>query len=415
MNPKCVLAYSGGLDTSVAIRWIGENYKVDVIAVSVDIGEEKNYEAIRQKGLQVGAVEARVVDAKDEFLHDFVWHALKANVMYEDRYPAFTSLARPLIAKKQVEVAEEVGAEYVAHGCTGKGNDQVRFELTYQALKPELKVIAPAREWKMSREEEVAYAEKHGIPVPVGKESPYSIDVNMWGRSIECGPLEDAAQEPPEDAFEWTVSPQNAPDEPTYLEIEFERGIPVALEGERLGGVELIARLNAIGGRNGVGRVNMMENRLVGIKSRETYEVPAATILISAHRDLESLTVDRETAHFKRLIEHRYSDLVYNGQWYTPLREALDAFVDQTQEAVWGTTRVKLYKGSCEVVGRSSPVSLYDLKLATYGPEDAFDQTLAKGFIDIYALPAKVAAAVRRRSAIPAPQAKREQQQGKKR
>ncbi|MFQ6133252.1 MAG: argininosuccinate synthase [Armatimonadota bacterium] len=415
MKPKCVLAYSGGLDTSVAIKWIADNYDVDVVAVAVDIGEEKNYEAIRKKGKDVGAVDSRVVDAKEEFLHDFVWHALKANLMYEDKYPAFTSLARPLIAKKQVEVAEELGAQYVSHGCTGKGNDQVRFELTYQVLNPELKVIAPAREWNMTREEAVEYAQRHGIPVPVDVDSPYSIDINMWGRSIECGPLEDATREPPEEAFEWTVAPEEAPDDPTYVEIEWERGIPVALDGERMDGVELIARLNEIGGRNGVGRVSMMENRLVGIKSRETYEVPAATILIAAHRDLESLTLDRETAHFKRLIEHRYADLVYNGEWYTPLREALDAFVDQTQEAVWGTTRVKLYKGACEVVGRSSPVSLYDLELATYGAEDAFDQSLAKGFIDIYALPAKVAADVRRRSAIPTPQARSQRKQGSRR
>ncbi len=403
MKPTCVLAYSGGLDTSVAIRWIAENYNVDVVAVAVDIGEEKNYEAIREKGLKVGAVESRVVDAQEEFLHDFVWHALKANCMYEDQYPAFTSLARPLIAKKQVEVATELGAQFVSHGCTGKGNDQVRFELTYAALAPELRVIAPAREWRMTREEEVEYAEEHGIPVPVGKESPYSVDVNMWGRSIECGPLEDASQEPPEDAFEWTVAPEQAPDEPTYLEVEWERGIPVALDGERLDGVALIARLNEIGGRNGVGRVSMMENRLVGIKSRETYEVPAAAILITAHRDLESLTLDRETQQYKRLLERKYAELVYFGEWYTPLREALDAFVNQTQECVWGTTRVKLYKGGCVVVGRTSPVSQYDLSLATYGDEDQFDQTAAKGFVDIFSLPAKVAAAVRRSGSIPHP------------
>lgn len=395
---KCVLAYSGGLDTSVAIRWIAENYDVDVIAVAVDIGEERDYEGIRKKGIDVGAVESLIVDAREEFLNDFVWHALKANCMYEDKYPAFTSLARPLIAKKQVEVAQETGAEYVSHGCTGKGNDQVRFELTYAALMPSLKVIAPAREWNMTREEEVEYAEKHGIPVPVGKESPYSVDTNMWGRSIECGPLEDATLEPPEEAFLWTTAPERAPDKPTYIEIEFEEGIPVALDGERLGGVELIETLNRIGGENGVGRVNMMENRLVGIKSRETYEVPAATILIMAHRDLESLTLDRETQHFKRIIEQRFSELVYYGEWYMPLREALDAFMDETQKTVTGTVRMKLYKGSATAVGRSSPMSLYDLKLATYGEEDVFDQSAAVGFIQIYSMPAKVAADVRRQA-----------------
>ena len=362
----------------------------------MDIGEERDYEGIRKKGLDVGAVESHIADAKEEFLNDFVWHALKANCMYEDKYPAFTALARPLIAKKQVEVAAATGAEYVSHGCTGKGNDQVRFELTYAALMPGLKVIAPAREWNMTREQEIDYAEEHSIPVPVGRESPYSIDTNMWGRSIECGPLEDATLEPPEEAFEWTTSPENAPDEPTYLEIEFEQGIPVALDGEKLGGVELIETLNRIGGENGVGRVNMMENRLVGIKSRETYEVPGATILTAAHRDLESLTIDRETQHFKRGVEQRFSELVYYGEWYTPLREALDAFIDETQKTVTGAVRMKLYKGSATAVGRSSPMSLYDLKLATYGDEDEFDQSMALGFIQIYSMPAMVAARVRR-------------------
>ncbi|MFQ6097096.1 MAG: argininosuccinate synthase [Armatimonadota bacterium] len=400
MKPKCVLAYSGGLDTSVAIKWIADNYDVEVVAVAVDIGEEKDYERIRAKGARVGAVDSRIVDAKDEFLNDFIWHALKANLMYEDKYPAFTALGRPLIAKKQIEVAREVGAEYLAHGATGKGNDQVRFELTYAALMPEHKVIAPAREWKMTRDEEVEYAEKHGIPVPVEKGTAYSVDVNMWGRSIECGPIEDASKEVPEDAYQWTVAPEKAPDEPTYVDIEFESGIPVALDGERMGGVELIERLNKLGGQNGVGRVNMMENRLVGIKSRECYEVPAATILITAHRDIESMTIDRDTAHFKRGVEQTYSELVYNGQWYTPLREALDAFIDETQKTVWGTVTVKLYKGSCVAVGRSSRMSLYDLSLATYDEGDEFDQSAAKGFIDIYSLPAKVAAAVRREAKV---------------
>jgi argininosuccinate synthase len=406
MKPKCVLAYSGGLDTSVAIKWIADNYDVDVIAVAVDIGEEKDYEGIRKKGKQVGALESRIADAKEEFLNDFVWHALKANVMYEDKYPAFTALGRPLIAKKQIEVAQEVGAEYLSHGATGKGNDQVRFELTYAALMPRHRVIAPARDWNMTRDEEIEYAHQHGIPVPVEKGTAYSVDTNLWGRSIECGPIEDATREVPEEAYLWTTAPEKAPDEPTYVDIEFENGIPVALDGERLGGIELIERLNKLGGANGVGRVNMIENRLVGIKSRECYEVPAATILIAAHRDLESLTIDRETGHFKRGVEQTYSQLVYNGQWYTPLREALDAFINETQRTVWGKVTMKLYKGSCVAVGRSGPMSLYDLKLATYEEGDQFDQTAAKGFIDIYALPAKVAAEVRRKAVMPRLEAK---------
>jgi len=344
--------------------WIADRYNVDVIALAVDVGEEKNYEAIRRKGEQVGAVESIVVDAKQEFFDDFITRAIAANLMYEHKYPAFTALARPLLAKEQVRIAREKGATYVAHGCTGKGNDQVRFEVTYQALAPELKVIAPAREWNMSREEEIEYAERHGIPVPVGKESPYSTDTNLWGRSIECGVIEDPSQEAPEDAWQWTVSPAQAPDEPAYVQIEFEQGVPVALDGERLPGPELVARLNALGGAHGVGRVNMMENRLVGIKSRELYETPAAAILLA---------------------------------WYTPLREAIDAFMAETQKRVSGTVTMKLYKGRAEAVARESNWSLYDYSLATYAAEDQFDQSASVGFIHIWGLPAKVAAAVRRK------------------
>jgi len=395
-KPKCVLAYSGGLDTSVAIRWIAEKYDVDVIAVAVDVGEEKDYEGIRVKGEQVGAVESIVIDARDEFFADYITRALKANLMYEHKYPAFTALARPLLAEKQVQVALDCGAEFVAHGCTGKGNDQVRFEVTYAALAPHLKVIAPAREWNMTRDEEIDYAAQHGIPVPVDKKSPYSTDTNMWGRSIECGVIEDPALEAPDDAWVWTVSPQDAPDQPAYVAIDFEAGVPVALDGQKLDGVDLVAKLNQIAGANGVGRVNMMENRLVGIKSRELYETPAATVLLAAHRDLESLTLDRETYHFKPMLELRWSELVYYGLWFTPLREAIDAFMDQTQELVSGKVTVKLYKGNCEAVARESANSLYDFSLASYGEADTFDQSKAKGFIDIWALPAKVAAAVKR-------------------
>lgn len=393
---KCVLAYSGGLDTSVAIKWIAEKYNVDIIAVAVDVGEERDYEAIRLKGEQTGAVESIVVDARQEFADEYISRAIKSNLMYEHKYPAFTALARPLLAQKQVEVAVSRGAQYVAHGCTGKGNDQVRFEVTYAALAPELEVIAPAREWNMTREQEIDYAEMNGIPVPVGKKSPYSTDTNLWGRSIECGVIEDPSLEAPDDAWVWTVSPQNAPDQPTYVTVDFEQGVPVALDGQKLPSAELVGKLNQIAGANGVGRVNMMENRLVGIKSRELYETPAATVLLAAHRDLESLTLDRETYHFKPMLELRWAELVYYGLWFTPLREAIDAFVDQTQQMVTGQVTVKLYKGNCEAVARKSEYSLYDFSLASYGEADKFDQTKAKGFIDIWALPAKVAAAMKR-------------------
>ncbi len=396
---KCVLAYSGGLDTSVAIRWIAEQYNVQVIALAVDVGEEKNYEAIRQKAEDIGAIEALVVDARQEFFTDFLTRGIAANLMYEHKYPAFTALARPLLAKVQVQVAQQKGAKYLAHGCTGKGNDQVRFEVTYAALAPDLQVIAPAREWNMTREQEMEYAQQHSIPVPVGKESPYSVDTNLWGRSVECGVIEDPTQEPPDDAWLWTVDVQDAAAEPTYIQIQFEEGIPVALDGEQMAGPELVSRLNAMGGANGVGRINMIENRLVGIKSREVYEAPAATIILEAHRDLESLTLDRETLHFKPYLELRYAELVYYGLWYTPLREALDAFMAQTQKRVSGQVTVKLHKGTCQAVARESDWSLYDYGLATYDAADVFDASAAEGFIHIWSLPAKVAAAVARRQA----------------
>ncbi len=395
MADKCVLAYSGGLDTSVAIRWIAETYDVDVIAVAVDVGEEADYEGIREKGEQVGAVESIVVDAKQEFFDDYITRAIAANLTYENKYVAFTALARPLLAQKQVEVAREKGAKLVAHGCTGKGNDQVRFEVSYAALEPGLEIIAPAREWGMTREESIDYANQHGIPVPVGKKSPYSTDTNLWGRSIECGAIEDPSLEAPEDAWQWTVSPLDAPDEPHYVTIGFEEGVPVSIDGELMGGVELVSALNDLGGAHGVGRVNMMENRLVGIKSRELYECPAATIIIEAHRDLESLVLDRETMHFKQHMELKYAEMVYYGLWFTPLRKALDAFMLETQAPVAGEVTVKLYKGRAEAVSRKSDQSLYDFSLATYGDEDVFDQSGARGFIEIFGLPAKVTSMIR--------------------
>ncbi len=391
MKEKLVLAYSGGLDTSVAIKWLQEKYDVDVVAVAVDVGEEKNYEEIREKALRIGAVSAYVIDAKEEFAKDFVLPALKANALYEGRYPLSAALSRPLIAKKVVEIARKEGAKAVAHGSTGKGNDQVRFEVSFMSLAPELKIVAPVREWNLSREEELEYAKVHGIPVPVRKEKPYSIDVNLWGRSIECGPLEDPQKEPPQDAFLWTVSPQEAPDEPEYIEIEFTRGEPISLNGEKLPLPTLISRLNEIGGRHGVGRIDMVENRLVGIKSREVYEAPAAIILITAHKDLEALTLSRELLHFKQnYIDTKYAELVYYGLWFSQLKECLDAFIEGAEKFVSGEVRLKLFKGSCIPVGRSSPYSLYELSLATYGEGDVFDQRLAEGFVRLWGLPYKI-------------------------
>ncbi len=397
MAEKCVLAYSGGLDTSVAIRWIAEKYNVDVIAIAVDVGEERDYEGIRVKGEKVGAVKSVVADKKDEFFSDFITRAIAANLMYEHKYPAFTALARPLLAKAQVDLARQEGATLLAHGCTGKGNDQVRFEVTYAALAPEMRCIAPAREWGMTREQEIDYAAQHGIPVPVGKESPYSTDTNLWGRSIECGIIEDPSKEAPADAWEWTVNPADAPDEPAYVKITFEAGVPVALDGQRMAGAALVGKLNALAGSHGVGRVNMIENRLVGIKSRELYETPAATVLLAAHRDLESLTLDRETYHFKPYLELRWAELVYYGLWYTPLREAIDGFMAETQKRVNGDVTVKLFKGTAEAVMRESEDSLYDYSLATYDAADKFDQSASEGFIKIWGLPAKVSAAVDRK------------------
>jgi len=393
---KVVLAYSGGLDTSVAIRWMQENYSMEVHAVAIDLGEERDYAGIRQKALDVGAIGSEVIDAKEEFARDFVFPALKANAVYEDRYPLSTALARPLIAKLVGEVALRERADAVAHGATGKGNDQVRFEVTWSCLFPQLKQLAPIREWGMSREEEIDYAKQHGIPVPVEKKSPYSYDTNLWGKSAEAGPLEDPWVEPPADVHQWTKDPDAAPDRPAYVEIGFEKGLPVSLDGESLSPATIVARLNSLAGEHGVGRIDMIENRLVGIKSRETYECPAAVALLAAHRDIESLCLDRELAHFKRVLEIKYSELVYYGLWYSPLRRALDAFVEVTQETVAGAVRMKLHKGNCIAVGRKSPHSLYRYDLATYDQADRFDQRAAKGFIQLWGLSAQIAEEIRR-------------------
>jgi argininosuccinate synthase len=393
---KLVLAYSGGLDTSVAIRWIKEHYGMDVYAVAIDLGEERDYQGIREKALKIGAIGSEVIDAKEEFAREFIFPALKANAMYEDRYPLSTALGRPLIAKKVGEVAIREKADAVAHGATGKGNDQVRFEVAWSCLFPQLKHVAPIREWGMSREEEIEYAKQHGIPIPVEKKSPYSYDTNLWGKSAEAGPLENPWVEPPADVHQWTTEPEATPDEPAYVDIGFERGLPVSLDEEELSPATLIGRLNAIAGDYGVGRIDMIENRLVGIKSRETYECPAATVLLTAHRDLEALCLEREVMHYKRMLELKYAELVYYGLWYSPLRRALDAFMDETQRTVTGTVRMKLLKGNCIPAGRKSPHSMYRFDLATYEKGDRFDQQASVGFIRLWGLSAQIAEQVRR-------------------
>ncbi len=396
--PKVALAYSGGLDTSVAVRWLQEQRGFDVIAVAVDVGEQRDYEAIRRKALDIGAVESLVLDAKEEFAREFVFRALTANALYEGKYPVSTALARPLIAKLVGQVARDRGAQAVAHGCTGKGNDQVRFDVTFGVLYPELEIIAPFREWRVSRDEEMDWARERGVPVPTDKQKPYSTDVNLWGRSIECGVLEDPWQEPPAEVYEWTRAPQDARPEPAYVEIGFERGIPVSLDGRKLSGATLIAGFNALAGEHGVGRIDMVENRLVGFKSREIYECPAATVLLAAHRDLESMTLERELAHYKQMLELKYGELIYYGLWYSPLRRALDAFMEHTQQRVTGVVRMKLHRGACAAVGRRSPYSLYSYELATYDKADQFDASLSRGFVQLWGLSSRVAAEAERKA-----------------
>jgi len=387
---KVVLAYSGGLDTSVMIAWLKEQYGLDSVALLIDAGRASGLEQHRQKALDIGAAESIVVDAREEFADDFIVPALAANALYEEKYVLVSALSRPLICKKLVEAAHESGAGTIAHGCTAKGNDQVRFDLGIRALDPSLKILAPAREWNMTREEALTYAAERDIPIPLKKESPYSIDENLWGRTVECGPLEDPWLEPPEDAFAVTVAPAAAPDEPAYLEIGFEAGVPVALDGKQLGLVDLINKVDALAGAHGFGRVDMIENRLVGIKSREVYETPGALALIMAHKELEDMTLPRELIHFKRPLEQKFADMTYNGGWFDPLMDALRAFMLETQKRVSGGVRLKLFKGSCTVAGRKSPNSLYDFGLATYGGEDAFSHDAAKGFCELWGLPLEV-------------------------
>ncbi|WML51288.1 argininosuccinate synthase [Neobacillus sp. PS3-12] len=397
---KIVLAYSGGLDTSVSVKWIQEKYGYDVIALGLDVGEGKDLEAIKNKALNVGAIKAYMIDAKEMLAKEYILPALKANCLYEGKYPLSSALSRPLISKLLVDVAEKEGATAVAHGCTGKGNDQVRFEVSIQALNPSLKVVAPVREWGMNRDEEIEYADKHGIPVPANLENPYSIDANIWGRACEAGVLENPWNEAPEGAFAWTTPVELTPDAPEYIEIEFEQGVPVALNGEQLPLVQLIETLNLLGGKHGVGRIDHIENRLVGIKSREVYENPAALILINAHKELEFLTLPREITQFKTQVEQQMTKLIYEGLWYSPLRTALDAFVEETQKTVSGTIRIKLFKGSHTVVARKSDNSLYNEELATYSKGDAFDHQAAEGFIKIFGLPTKVYSEVNKKKEI---------------
>jgi len=392
MSDKVVLAYSGGLDTSVAVKWLEERYSSKVITLTVDIGNVPDFEVIRQKALKVGAIKALVVDAKETFIKSFVFPALQADAVYEGQYPLATALGRPLIAQLLVGTAKKEGATVVAHGCTGKGNDQVRIDVGVAALAPELKVIAPARAWNMTREQTIDYAQAHNIPVPITRASPYSIDENLWGRSIECGVLEDTWNEPPEDVFLWTKSPEKTPARPAYLEIGFDKGIPVSLDGKKLDGVALVQRVHDLAGQHGIGRIDHIENRLVGIKSREVYEAPAAVVLLKAHQALEDLVLAKEQLRFKARVAAEYADLIYNGLWFTGMRQDLAAYVASTQRYVTGTIRVKLFKGNCQIVGRKSSYSLYDYSLATYDKGDAFDQSASPGFIHIWGLSARTQA-----------------------
>lgn len=393
MSKKVVLAYSGGLDTSVAIPYLKEQ-GWDVYAVCLDVGEGKDLDFVKNKALQVGAVESYMVDAKDEFAEDFALISLQGHTWYEQKYPLVSALSRPLISKKLVEIANQVGADAVAHGCTGKGNDQVRFEVSIRALNPDLDVLAPVREWGWSRDEEIEYAKKHNVPIPVTLDSPFSIDQNLWGRANEAGVMEDPWVAPPEEAYGLTVSVENAPETAEYVEIEFVEGKPVSLNGKELKLADLILELNEIAGRHGVGRIDHVENRLVGIKSREVYEIPGAKVLLTAHKELEDITLVKELAHFKPIIEHKLSEIIYNGLWFNPVTDALKAFLKETQKYVNGTVRVKLYKGHAIVEGRKSPNSLYNEKLATYSTEDAFNHSSAVGFIELFGLPTIVAADV---------------------
>lgn len=402
---KCVLAYSGGLDTSVAIRWIQENMDMDVIALAVDVGQERqDLEFVRQKALTIGAVESIVKDVREEYVAEYLSKALKANALYENKYPLVSALSRPIIVKHLVEEAHAHNARYVAHGCTGKGNDQVRFEVGVACLDPELEIVAPVREWELkTRDQAMEWAQARGIPVPTTKESPYSIDDNLWGRAIECGILEDPWVEPPQDIYSLTAgSGDTKRDEAEYVTLTFNQGLPVAIDGTEMSFLDVIASMNRLAGRHGFGRIDMIENRLVGVKSREIYEVPGALALINAHKALEELCLERSVAHYKLGIEQKWAELVYNGMWFSPLKEALDSFVETTQKLVTGDVRLKFFNGGGVIVGRRSPYSLYDYKLATYDEADSFDHSAARGFVQLHGLPVKVWAQQRNRARVDA-------------
>ncbi len=388
MKDKIVLAFSGGLDTSVAIRWLQEHYGADVVTVTANLGGGVDLTGVKDKALAVGAINAHVKDLREEFVNDYVFPALKANAMYEGVYPLCTALGRPLIAKLMVDVAHHEGATTIAHGCTAKGNDQVRLDVSARALDPSLQVIAPARDWDMTdRAVEIEYAKKHSIPIPVSLEKPFSIDENLWGRSIEGGILENLSNEPPEEAYAWTKSPNDAPANASYITLRFEKGRPVAINGDPMKGVDLVDQLNVMAGNHGVGRIDHVENRLVGIKSREIYEAPAAIVLMEAHKALEGITLAKDQHRFKEHVSQVYSDLVYNGQWYSAMRQDLEAYVTSSQRHVTGSVRIKLHRGRAVVVGREAAQSLYRQDLSTYGEDDAFEHDAAEGFIKLWGLP----------------------------
>ena len=403
MPEKIVLAYSGGLDTSVAIPWLRETRGAEVIAVALDLGQGRELNQIRERAMATGAIRCHVLDVREEFARDYILPALQADALYEERYPLATALGRPLIAKKLVEIAHMENATAIAHGCTGKGNDQVRIDVSARAIDPAISVIAPAREWGMTRPDEIAYARARHVPVPATTDNPYSTDQNLWGRSIECGVLEDPWSEPPDDIYTLTKSPADAPATPAYVEIEWQEGVPTTVNGVEMSLVELINSLETIAGVHGVGRIDMVENRLVGIKSREIYEAPAALLLHQAHRELEGLVLPKDLLRLMDHLSREYADLVYNGLWFSPTRSAIDAFVQNVQPRVTGTIRLKLYKGDCRVVGRKSAFALYEHGLATYDEGDTFDHTAAEGFIKIWGLPVETAAKNARRRAAKRP------------
>jgi argininosuccinate synthase len=383
---RVVLAYSGGLDTSVAVKWIGEEWGAEVVALAIDVGQGGDFEAIRQRALAAGAVDAVVVDARREFADDFLAPSIKANALYEGKYPLVSALSRPVISRHLARVAKETGADAVAHGCTGKGNDQVRFEVSVRALAPELEVLAPVRVWGFTRDDSIEYAAKHGIPITVTKAKPYSIDENLWGRAVECGEIEDPWNQPPADVYEMTAVPADGPPAPREVVLAFERGVPVSVDGAALPLHELVIRMNEIVGPYGWGRLDMVENRRVGIKSREVYEAPGALAILKAHADLESITVERDLGREKARLEPRYAELVYDGLWFSPLKAALDAFVDASQAHVTGEVRLLLDSGSCVVNGRRAPQGLYSYELATYDAADAFRHEHAEGFVRLWGL-----------------------------